>query len=548
MSGVRAQERAAALAPWLALGLLALAFCSFRIHSHDLGFYVAKGRVTLDTGRIPRMEELLCADYEAPVSWSEKWLFQVLVAAAERAAGADGLVVLRYVLQGLTALFVLLTARRARGREGDAAPAGVVPLVLALALVALCERIDLRPELASYACLAAHLWVLERWRVERAGPLWLCPVVQVLAVNLHTYFVYGPLLVGLWLLGEAAAAARAHGLRAPWPADTARPLRLLFACWIATLLACAVNPRGFAAFAMPFAFAENLAGAPWYARSILEFAPPGVGSPVLTWPTLAFGLLGALALAGVAGSLPGAPLAHVATIAVFLGNACAMRRNIGLFAVLATPLVALHVAPLAGRALAWASRRAPPAPSARVAGTVAAWGLAAALLLGAAAVATDRFYASTRSPVRTGWGLMPHFFPDEALAFLAREGIEGNVFTSFELGSAVLWRAWPRLRPLVDSEADVILDLYRRYTEIMAGARPLGPTADIFHLDVALLQHDRGDPRRMVGALLRSPEWALVWCDDIAAVFLRRAGRHAARLPRPALDPARLELPALPVG
>src|SRR5262249_61760900 len=80
-----------------------------------------------------------------------------------------------------------------------------------LALLAASPRFLFQPTLVSYLFLAVTLWLLQRPRFEageKASWLtapksyWLLVPLFVLWVNLDSWFLLGPLAVGLFLLGE----------------------------------------------------------------------------------------------------------------------------------------------------------------------------------------------------------------------------------------------------------------------------------------------------------------------------------------------------------
>lgn len=537
--------RAGVRAAWVGLALLAAAFCCSEIYSIDLGYYVAKGRVTLEQGTIPHTGDLLCVDFETTLSWSEKWLFQVVVAWLDGHWGHPGLLALRLLLQLALFLAVARAAARAIGPARDL----LVPASLALGLLAGRERIDLRPELVCYAGLAIQFWALERHRLDRSPVIWLCPLVQLVTANCHAYFIYGLALIGVYVLSEGAAAHRAHGWRRP-PATELRPLRTLIACLALGIAASLLNPRGIGAFAYPILFAERLRELPWYATSVTEFLSPFARLDFPAHAVTAAHVLAPLAVAAVLLNARHGPPAHALLLAATLVNAGQMRRNLTLFALFAAPVLALQ----GGEVLDRAARRwgSAPSPSGwRRAQPVAVGLLITACLLCAVAAATDRYYVSERAPIRTGLGLHRDLFPAAAVDFLDHAGITGNVFTTFEAGSYVLWRSFPHRRPFIDSESDASYStgFYRRYLDILHGNRPYADDIDIHHLDYALITHRPSPSRRLLGRMARDPEWALVYWDDVAAVLVRRHGRlaaTAARLEVRLVDVAPVAPPAPP--
>ena len=145
---------------------------------------------------------------------------QVLVAASYRAGGVAGL---NTELVILVAMLLVLTAWLMHRL-------GVRPPLIGIALVALVlvsyTRLTLRPELFGYVVLVAQACLLAGvWRRGRfCAPLSWAAVsgligLQLLFVNLHSYFLLGLALTGATLVGAlgerdaSRSGRRAHLLR-----------------------------------------------------------------------------------------------------------------------------------------------------------------------------------------------------------------------------------------------------------------------------------------------------------------------------------------------
>jgi hypothetical protein len=53
-----------------------------------------------------------------------------------------------------------------------------------------------------------------------------------------------------------------------------------------------------------------------------------------------------------------------------------------------------------------------------------------------------------------------HNFSEPMIAMIERDSMRGNVFNSYELGAELVYRAYPRLRPSIDSRIDSYGDDY----------------------------------------------------------------------------------------
>jgi hypothetical protein len=129
-----------------------------------------------------------------------------------------------------------------------------IPVVIvALAILAMSPRLLLQPRCFSFFFLGLTLYLLHRPRpADQAWPrhLFLLPLLFALWVNLDSWFLLGPLTVGLYLVGQLIQQRTAPGTpgeSAPQPGET-RQLAIIL---VAGLVACLINPFHVRAFTLP---------------------------------------------------------------------------------------------------------------------------------------------------------------------------------------------------------------------------------------------------------------------------------------------------------
>jgi hypothetical protein len=117
----------------------------------------------------------------------------------------------------------------------------------------------------------------------------------------------------------------------------------------------------------------------------------------------------------------------------------------------------------------------------------------------------------------------PQFFSAGAVAFIARNGLEGPVFNSHNLGGYLAWTLYPRVRVFQDSR----LQAYppEHFRSIIAASRTQADwDALVADVDWAVLSVPR--PNQLSGAG-RFPvtDWKSVYGDGVMEIVVRRAGR-----------------------
>ncbi|MBU1292191.1 hypothetical protein KKH07_01760 [Patescibacteria group bacterium] len=120
-----------------------------------------------------------------------------------------------------------------------------VALIFSLLLIPLMTaRREIRPEIFSYFLMALFFWILWHWHKGKISDkwLWLLPILEIFWVNTHIYFIFGPALIGLFLVDWVIKNKKVRPL-----------LRSnLFINLILTSLATLVSPFGLKGLLYPF--------------------------------------------------------------------------------------------------------------------------------------------------------------------------------------------------------------------------------------------------------------------------------------------------------
>jgi tetratricopeptide (TPR) repeat protein len=479
------------------------AFLICEVYSLDIWWQIAIGDDILDTGSIPRVDRYSVAGSGRPYHDSH-WLFQVVIALGHRLLGWVGV---QGVTIGLWAVILLLCFRSIRKWVGQL-PAWLLLFVTAMASV---ERFLPRPEIVTFLGLAAFYFLMQRGRYRRARDLAVLAALQILWVNGHGLFVFGPFVVGCYW--AEAALARLRGRTS----ELATLSRTLAVVGLATL----VNPYGWGAWRYAgLLFVEARSEGLEVFRSLGELSPT-FGEAFRSAPAFwFFALILGAALAGCAAAIVRRRVSPRLFIVLGLALAAlAGRRNVVLFCLVAAPFVAEtlgHLVP---------ARRARPRWLEGVcAGLIAAWMLYP--LSGA-------YYVGMEIPARFGFGVTPSFFPHGLPSFLAESEWEGQVLNSNTLGGFYLYHAYPHHLPLTDGRWEVYdpQDL----EEILGASRSSSRWRELearFDVEGLLLAHTSPEARAILPDVSMDPAWRLVYLDRGASFWARDHGSEAP----PALD------------
>lgn len=235
-------------------------------------------------------------------------------------------------------------------------------------------------------------------------------------------------------------------------------------------------------------------------------------------------LAGFLAYAGLRGTMP---LWQCAAALFFFALAVRQNRNIVNFTLVTLPILAAALTRLR-RALPDASHQA----GARSLGIASL----AAATLGLAACAAAFGWPNGLNYQKPGLGV-DRRFPAGAVRYVRENGIEGNSFNTYFNGAYLIHELYPETRVFVDSRMDVYgpdrLATYFGALRGGAGAERVFATQPI---DFAVIDYtfpSNKKSRRGIFAYLDGrPDWALVYFDDAAVVYVRITPERAALVAR----------------
>jgi hypothetical protein len=320
--------------------VLVLAFlaASFAVRNSDFWLHLAGGQL-LAEGRYEFGVDPFAFTTENKYWANHAWLFDWSLFQVYTRLGEAVLVVLKALFISLLA-FLLLRIRRAdRGLNWPAA-------CTLLAVLAMSPRLLLHSTCLSYVFLGMTLWLL--WRPRKPAvnlgkqlghdvPVLL---LFILWVNVDGWFLLGPLLAGLFWLGDWMAPDRTNGETTP---------RTPAWLWLAGLAVCLVNPHHVYAFTLPVELMplpaalqgdirfEPLQDSPW---QMSRYYHPFAG---INWANGAYLVLlaaGGLSFLVNARRLSGWRLLIWLT---FAGLSVWRARMIPFFAVVAAPITALNL-------------------------------------------------------------------------------------------------------------------------------------------------------------------------------------------------------------
>jgi len=487
----------------------------FEIANTSIGWHLATGDWILVNRAFVHADPFSFTSGGAP--WIDhEWLFQVGVSIVHSLGGPAVLVALRALTIATLAVLLLVISVRS-----GLSPAAA--LVLSLACISSARgRFFVRPELVTLVIVPTAVWLFLR-RGQRLSGIWLVALAGLMVVGANAHG--GALVVPLLLAGILAAEIVQMALAKKWHRGT---VISGFAGIATTVGALLINPYGWHLFTVPARLSrlvnlDHIPNPEW-------ISPSPAQAPLL---------YAALAVAVLVMALRERRLSYWALLLMVSTLALRHIRNIGLFFVLlpliiAPALTTWRVLTVSKEESRHDQRRAN--------------------LLAVVAVIVLALSLAMAPQPRFGMGFAEDYYPDSACSFLDAENLPtGHLYNDVRFGGYLIHRYGPERQVFQDDRNEIHEPLLRRIWKILRSSdvAAWSELLAAYDADTALVRYhppirvtdpDGNDLGLRGFSTLWFPasDWALVYWDDVAMVFVRRhkapAGlleRHEYRVFRP---------------
>ena len=111
--------------------------------------------------------------------------------------------------------------------------------------------------------------------------------------------------------------------------------------------------------------------------------------------------------------------------------------------------------------------------------------------------------------------------PADAVAFMQRHGLHGNILNQFEWGEYLVWHVGNDSRVFIDGRCELVYPdkLIRQYAIFFFGLEGADGVLDAFPHDFVLI----GPHTKAYEVVSRDGRWQLIYRDATAALFARAA-------------------------
>lgn len=480
-------------------------FHKISFHTDDLGRHLKNGELILQGDFKILTTNVYSFSEPSQAYVNDHWLFGVIIYPLFNVFGFNGLIILAVII--LLATFSLLFYLAVDKNDFWLTAFFSLPVILILR-----ERTDVRPEIFSYLFIVLFLYLLLDFKKypQRKRIFWLIPL-QLLWVNIHTFFIIGIMLVA-GFLAEQIIVNRGNLKNNPF----INKLVIVFLSVIAVNL---LNPNGVAGLARPVTrflsytlpvtedqpLLNTLFIRPLQDWSAVIFIPLSVvllASFILAWKKNRFSIFAFLAGTGTV------------VVGFF------MIRCVTFFGLLFLPIFVNNCNDDFIKLRVKLSEKFPSAEKFLIKRLVAflVMGVIIVLIfLGATGRISDYN--------QPGLGL--HTNSNGAANFFKENNLRGPIFNDAAVGSYLIWHLYPAEKVFLDNRhADAYSEHFITgiYAPILTDENIWGDMLKRYQFNVLLLYHysEMFNERDFVFRRVNDPQWAVVYVDNNNIVLLRR--------------------------
>ena len=457
----------------------------------DTGYHIRAGEFIIDARSVPKRD--IFSLWTPALTWTaHEWLSEVLMALVHHHAGLTGIVIF---FSSLIALTYVLLFRMLRDHTHD-----ILLSLLLTIMAAITSSIHwlARPHIFSLLLTVIFYSLLNRFQYRSTNHLFVLPAFMLFWVNLHGGYIFGLMLLSIYLLGNLVAWYFSATSEAPRHIYKFKVLaKVLAACLLASLC----NPQGYHILIFPFTVASDA----FLMNNVREFLSPNFHEPLafkyLLLATIALFAISRLTLNWI----------ELGVVMLTTYMALYSARYIPLYAIITAPILVRIIDrlkhDLSSIGLHSLARRSANFSHIDQRSIGYLW-LTVGILVVLALAHMSRFQIEFDNRI----------FPTKAVEFIIEENVPGNIFNNEEFGDYIIYKAWPKYKVFFDGRSDMYGA--RLGSEYLKVARTLPGWQDVLqkrHVDWVFF-----NTGSMLASLLNTdPGWHLIYSDSVASIFVR---------------------------
>jgi hypothetical protein len=457
----------------------------------DTGYHIRAGEFILNTLSVPKKDVF---SYTSPsLPWTaHEWFSEVIMALVYKGFGLTGIVIFFSFLIAVVYSVLFRTIRTDKGN--------IIFATLLIFLVVPSSQLHwlARPHIFSLLLTVTWYRLLDSYQYKKGNYLYALPPLMFLWVNLHGGFMFGFILLAVYLVGNAIPLV--FMLDHEKKQEIAK-IKFLALTGVACLITAVINPYGYRILLFPL----QLTSDKFLMDNISEYLSPNFHG----WVPFRYLLFLTIAIFGI--SKARLNLIELILIVGLTHMALYSARYIPLFAIIAAPILLRQAESVLnsghGTWIDFFKRRSRGIARIDASSKGHIWPILTVLMV-------CFFVAMGKIEYKFDEKLKPV----RAVEFLKKEDLKGNMFNNDEFGDYIIYAAWPKYKVFIDGR----LDMYgskriREYIQV-ANVQP-GWEGVIQKYDIRWIIYNANSSLSLF--LMQSDDWHLIYADKVAAIFVK---------------------------
>jgi len=458
----------------------------------DTGYHIRAGEYILENLKVPYHD--IFSFTTPPIPWTaHEWFSEIIFALVHKISGLSGLVVLMTIVIA-SVYSLLLKFLRSSG----------ISIVIAALIVALAAGVSTihwlaRPHI--FSLLLTLIWyiILDTYQYKEKNYLYLLPPIMLLWVNLHGGFIAGFMLLAVYITGNLLKIIFVREVRHEGFAKIKILLMISSLCLLASL----INPYGYKILLFPFKLTANK----FIMDNVSEWLSPNFHTDL----RYEYMLLLMIFVFGV--SVLRLNSIEALLVLLFTHMSLFSARYIPLYGIILSPIIAKRI-----------DRLVMDLRDRRLIQRFLSISLRTAVTDSQTKGYLWSFFAVAALVIMLLMGKMEYKFdekklPVDAVQFMKKEKIIGNMFNNDEFGDYIIYAAWPRYKVFFDGRSDMYgVARMKEYIKVVRIEQGWDEVLKKYNINWII--YNANSPLSQF--LLERDDWKLIYADKVANIFVKR--------------------------
>lgn len=458
----------------------------------DLGRHLKLGEIVVHCLCVPQTNLFSYTNPNFPIV-NHEWLAEVIFYLTSSIFGLDGLLILKMIIIISTAFLIYSVAIK----KGSIF---WVTIFSFLSITIFSMRFFVLPEIFSYLYIGLFIFLIDRFKkTGKLYLLWLLPILELLWVNMHIYFVIGIVIFGFFLLEEFFEKRKFN------------KRHLLIG--IILILSTLVNPSFIRGALLPLTFLHNYGFVVEENESPLTILNPSSTNANTAYTLVLQVIISEILIIFFAVGLffkkNWKEIFHVGNGFVAAGLALKFTRCISLFSLFGfIPLIQTFQS---------IEEKVKESSDKAMANIFKGMVLLGVLLVVIIHISGLFYYQIL------GFGFEPS--AEKAVAFIKQAQVHGRIFNNYIIGNYLIYGLYPQEQVYVDARPEAYpSSFFNDYWRMMADPVFFNQQVQKYNINAVVFNVAHDDPTKMrpfLINLLHNSEWIPVYGDGIVTIFVR---------------------------